>query len=70
MGDGGEDLVRDAKHNPERESEAAGRGGQRPPGGQQGAARAGDQQADQDQVRAAGRITGRNHAAQDEAGPP
>jgi hypothetical protein len=55
--------------DPERNGEAAGRGGQRPPAGQQRADRPGDQQADQAQVRAAGRIAGRDHPAGDEAEP-
>jgi hypothetical protein len=60
-GDGLEDLVGDAEHDPERRGVASGRCGQCPPGGQQRAAPPGDQEADQDQVRPAGRVAGRDH---------
>jgi hypothetical protein len=70
VGDGGEDLVGDAQYHRECQGEAAGCGGGRPPAGQQRAARPGDQQADQDQVRAAGSITGRYRGAQQEAEGP
>jgi hypothetical protein len=56
LGNGGENLVRDAEHYPQREREATGHGGQRPPAGQQRAARPGDQQADQDQAGTAGGV--------------
>jgi hypothetical protein len=57
-GGGGEDVVGDALGDSEGEGEAGDGGGQRPAGGEQRAARSGDEQADEDQVRSGGGVAG------------
>ena len=63
LGEGGEDLVWDPEHHAEGNGEAADRSREGPSGGEQRADRPDDQQADQDQVRAAGGVAGCYHAA-------